>query len=267
MPTVMPAPLLHAHSAVKGKLASAHCLPTSGSVGSGTVVVVVVVAAASSSASPYDGASTATTSRRWAVASATWTAWSSGASMLEGRPWSSTATTVTESSPACAACWTASLAAVVISALPVSAGALGSGAAGAGAAAADDWLDGAGTVHACLGGSVVVETGGPGGGAGGPQAATASAPTTAIVATNRVEVLDLLSAEMVRREDLDGTEEEAAAEAGPLTGSSSGDPSSDEPSRGRRRPRRRPISTMSRPPRPHPERGYGPSPAARHRHR
>ena len=72
MPTVMPAPLLHAQSELKGKLASAHCLSTSGSVGRGTVVVVVVVtavvvAAAASSAAPYDGASTATTSSRRAV--------------------------------------------------------------------------------------------------------------------------------------------------------------------------------------------------------
>jgi hypothetical protein len=137
------------------------------------------------------------------------------------------------------------LAAVVISALPVSAGALGSGAAGAGVAAADDWADGTGTVHACLGGSVVVPTGGAGGGAGGPQAATVSAPTTAIVATNRLEVLDLLSAEMARREDLDGREVEAAAEARPVAGSSTADPSTEEPSRGRRRPLRRPISTTS----------------------
>ena len=137
------------------------------------------------------------------------------------------------------------MAAVVISALPVSAGAPDSGTAGAGVAAADDWAARAGTVHACLGGSVVVATGGGGGGAGGPHAATVSAPTTAMVATRRAEVLDLLSAEMLRRGDVDGHEGEAAVEAEPVAGSRSGDEPSDEPSRARWRPRRRPLSTTS----------------------
>lgn len=108
---------------------------------------------------------------------------------------------------------------------------LGSAAAGAGVAAKDDRADGAGTVHACRGGSVVVATGGVGGGLGGAQAATVSAPTTAIVATSRVEVLDLLSAEMAWCDDLDHSEVEAAAEDRPVAASSSGDPSSGEPSR------------------------------------
>ena len=193
MPTVMPAPLLHAQSALKGKLANAHCLSTSGSVGSGAVVVVVVVRRGVERLAVgrrLDGDDVEALRGRQRDVDG----------LVERRVDARRAAVVVDGDDG------HRVLAGLRRLLHRVVGRCGdlrtprerrSARRGRGRRRRGRGRGlgrGAGTVQAGRSGRVVVETGGGGGGGGGAQAATVSAPAIAATATNRLDVLDLLSA-------------------------------------------------------------------------